>query len=50
MADVGLQAVDGQDDPPLLLKQAVEPTVVGEGDGQQLVVAVQEVGDGALDR
>ena len=48
MADVGLQAIDGQDDAALLGEQAAESAVVGQRDGEQFVVAVQEVGDGAF--
>jgi hypothetical protein len=48
VADVGLQAIDGQDDPALFRQQALEPGVAGQGDGQQLVVAAQQVADGAL--
>src|SRR5262249_11580149 len=46
--DVGLQAVDGQDDPARPGPQPLQPAVVAEGHRQQLVVAVQQVGDGAL--
>src|SRR5262249_15047578 len=48
MADVGSQAVDGQDNPALRGKQALQATAVGQGDGQQFIVAVQQVGDGAF--
>src|ERR1700739_2680948 len=48
MADVGLQTVNGQDHLPLVGEQPTQAGVVGQGDGQQLVVAVQEVSDGAL--
>ena len=48
VADVGLQAVDGQDDAALRAQQRLQPLGIGRGQGPQLVVAVQEVGDGAL--
>ena len=47
MADVGLQAVDGQDHPAGGRRHPPQPLGVGEREGQQLVVAVQQVGDGA---
>ena len=47
MADVGLEAVDGQDHPAGGRRDPPQPPGVGEREGQQLVVAVQEVGDGA---
>ncbi len=48
MADVGLQAVDGQDDAALRGQQPAQAAGVGQGDGQQFVVALQEVGDRPL--
>ena len=48
VADVGLQAVDGQDDAALRAEQRAQPLGVGGGQGPQLIVAVQQVGDGAL--
>ena len=48
MADVGLEAVDGQDDAALGPQQWTQPLGIGGGQGSQLIVAVQEVGDGAL--
>ena len=48
MADVGLQAVDGQDDAALGAQQRLQPLGIGRGQGPQLIVAVQQVGDGAL--
>ena len=48
MADIGLQAVDGQDDAALRAEQRLEPLGIGRGQGPQLIVAVQQVGDGAL--
>ena len=47
VADVGLQAVDGQDDPARVVQQWLQPLGVGGRLGPQLVVAVQEVSDGA---
>jgi len=46
--DVRLQPVDGQDHLPLIRQHPPQSPVVGEGDREQLVVAVQQVGDGAL--
>ena len=48
MADIGLQSVDGQDDAALVAQQGLQPLGVGGRQGPELVVAVQEVGDGAL--
>ena len=47
MADVGLEAVDGQDHPPGLGRDPPQPLGVRAGQGQQLVVAVQQVADAA---
>ena len=47
MADIGLQAVDGQDDAALRAQQRLQPLGIGRGQGPQFIVAVQEVGDGA---
>ena len=47
VADVGLEAVDGQDHPAGGRGHPPEPLGVGEREGEQLVVAVQQVGDGA---
>src|SRR3954464_10485349 len=47
VADVGLQAVDGQDDAALVAQQRREPLGVGGGQGAEFVIAVQQVGDGA---
>ena len=47
-ADIRLQAVDGQDDAALRAEQRLQPPGIGRGQGPQLIVAVQEVGDGAL--
>ena len=48
MADIRLQAVDGQDDAALRAQQRTQSLGIGRGQGPQLVVAVQQVGDGAL--
>jgi site-specific DNA recombinase len=48
VADVGLEAVDGQDDPTGLGRDPAQPLGVGAGQGEQFVVAVQEIGDGSL--
>ena len=47
MTDVGLQPVDGQDHAARGGRHAPEPLGVGEREGEQLIVAVQQVGDGA---
>ena len=44
--DVRLQPVDGQDHPRLVGQHGPQPGVVGEGDGEQFVVPVEQVGDG----
>jgi hypothetical protein len=46
-ADVGLQPVDGQDHAAGGGRHPPEPPGVRQGPGEQFVVAVQEVGDGA---
>ena len=48
MADIGLQSIDGQDGAMLVAQQRFEALGVGRGQGPELVVAVQEVGDRAL--
>ena len=45
MADIGLQAVDGQDHAARGRRHPTEASGVGEREGQQLVIAVQQVGD-----
>ena len=47
VAHVRQQAVDGQDDPPLVLKGLAQGGIAGQREADQFVVAVQEVGDGA---
>jgi len=48
VADVGLQAIDGQDDATLLAQQRSQALGVSTGRRPEFVVAVQEVGDRAL--
>ena len=48
MADIGLQAIDGEDDPLLPLQEPVQALRVGRGQGAEFVVAVEQVADGAL--
>ena len=48
VAHVRLEPVDGQDDPALARQQLLVPAVVGPRDGEELVVAFEEVGDGPL--
>ena len=50
VADIRLQAVDGQDDAALRAEQRLQPPGIGRGQGPQLIVAVQEVGDGGSAR
>jgi hypothetical protein len=48
VADVGLQAVDGQDGAALFEQERVQSGGVERRQGAEFVVAVQEVADGAL--
>jgi len=48
MPDIWLQAIKGQDDPALPLQHAPQSARVGQAGGEQLVVAVEQVGDAAL--
>jgi hypothetical protein len=48
VADIRLQAVEGQDDPALAPQHPPQPARVGQVGGEQLVVAVEQVGDAAL--
>jgi hypothetical protein len=43
VADVGLQAVDGQDGAALLAQEGMKPLAIDGGQGAELLVAVQEV-------
>src|SRR5262249_32296692 len=47
VADVGLQAVDGQDHAALLAQEGMQSLAVDRGQGAQLIVAFQEVADRA---
>jgi hypothetical protein len=47
VADIGLQAVEGQHDAALVAQQGFEALGVGGAEGLELVVAVEQVGDGA---
>jgi len=47
VADLGLQAVDGQHDATLRPQQGPQPLGVGGGQGLAFVVAVQQIGDRA---
>jgi hypothetical protein len=47
VADVGLQAINGQDDAALRAQQRLQPLGVGAGQRPQFVIAVQQVGDRA---
>ncbi len=48
VTDIGLQAIDGQDDTGLLLQQPLQPLRISGRQGRQFVVALQEIEDGAL--
>jgi hypothetical protein len=48
VAAVGLQAVKGQDDPALPGEEPLQARGVGQRGREQLVGAVEQVGDGAL--
>ncbi len=48
MADVRLHAVDGEHDPALFAEQSAKAAAVALGKGEQLVMAIQQVGDAAL--
>jgi hypothetical protein len=45
MADIGLQAIEGQNDPALRLSDPLEARRVGERESEQFVVAVEQMGD-----
>ena len=48
VADVRLQAVDGQHDALLAAQQPAQALRVGRGEGAEFVIAVEQVADGAL--
>lgn len=48
MADVGLQAVERQDDPLVRRGEAPETLDVEHGEGQQCIIAVEQVSDAPL--
>ena len=45
MTPIGLEASESQDDPPLRLGKAPETRRVLEGEGDQFIIALQEIGD-----
>jgi hypothetical protein len=47
VANIGLQAVEGQDHAALMSQQRSQPLGVGGGQRPQLIVAIQQVGDRA---
>jgi hypothetical protein len=48
MAHVGLQAVEGQQHAPLRQQAVLQPALIGQAQGEQLFIALHEVGDRAL--
>jgi hypothetical protein len=48
VTDIRLQPVDSQDNPGLAGQELPQPPVIAQGNGEQLVVAVQQVGHGPL--
>jgi hypothetical protein len=48
MAHVRLQAIEGQQHAPLLQQAVPQTVLIGQAQGEQLFVALHEVGDGAL--
>jgi hypothetical protein len=48
VADIGLQAIDGQDDPLLPLQEPPQPLGVRRGQGAEFVIALEQVGHRAL--
>src|SRR5205823_7569315 len=48
MADIGLHAIDRQDDAALDAGHVPEAFGIGQGQGEQLIIAVQQVGDTPL--
>jgi len=45
MADVGLEAIEGQDDATSGLREALEAESILQREGHQFVVTLQEIGD-----
>ena len=45
MADVGLEAIEGQDDAPAGLREALEAEGIVQREGHQFVIPLQEMGD-----
>lgn len=45
LAHIGLEAIEGQDTTPLRLRQAPQPCRGLEGESDQFVIALQEMGD-----
>jgi hypothetical protein len=46
--DIRLESVDGQEHPALACQDLFQPAIIGQSDGQQFVVAVEQVADGPL--
>jgi hypothetical protein len=45
MADIGLQAIEGENDPALGLGDPLEASSVSEREGEQFIVAFEQIGD-----
>jgi hypothetical protein len=45
MADIGLQAIKSQNHPALGLGDSLEARCVGEREGEQFVIAFEQIGD-----
>ena len=46
MAHIGLEAIEGQEDPALGLGETLETIRVGKIEGDECIVALEEIGDG----
>jgi hypothetical protein len=46
--DIWLQAIEGEDDPALIRQHPSQPSPAGQRRGEQLVIAVEQVGPAAL--
>jgi hypothetical protein len=48
MAHVGVEAIEGQEDPALGLGETLETICVGKIESDEFIVALEEIGDGPL--